>query len=164
MREDVDARRGFPRFPKPERRARVLPDVRAAHGVADVSSGGFYYFRSPVDDERSRRYSPDRYRSGRFLRPAAGWVAYAARPDRPDSLRGEAGKLRPPLPPLPIGPPTRSFLFFIATRVCDRLARPTRRCSRAEPTESGAAAAAAEGPLSYFARGPRTVSTLFSML
>jgi len=71
---------GFPRLRRPR-------NVRAAHGVADVSSGGFYDFHSRRPTTSARAGIPDRYRSGRFLRSAVGCVAYAARPDRPDYPR-----------------------------------------------------------------------------
>lgn len=81
---------GFPSFRRPR-------NVRAAHGVAEVSSGGFYYFCpliSDEDDERSRRYP--RSLSARSISPVGRRLGCLCRAPQPTGFPYEAGNLRPP--------------------------------------------------------------------
>lgn len=118
---------GFPGF----RRQR---NVRAAHGVADVSSGSFLLclcsliiISNEHDYERSRRFP--RSLSVRSISPAGRWLSCLCRAPRPTGFPYEAGTLRPPL----IHHPPDHIRSVFTTRVCSARHRPYMY-SRAEPT------------------------------
>lgn len=134
---------GFPGF----RRQR---NVRAAQGSLTYRAEVFFYYvcvlsSYPTSTTTSARaVFPDRYRSGRFLRRAAGWVAYAARPDRPDSPTRPEHSHRHATHPPPAQPYTIGLcdegVFGSQPTLCSGRAKPTLRLSTAP----------AEGPLSCF--------------